>query len=215
MSTICRNASCGLEYNEDSECVYHSGKPVFHDGLKGWSCCQKRVVDFDSFLKIGGCTTGNHSLNTPKVSHSQETEQVTEKNNISLEKPKNVLQETENFKSSHQSISSEKQTLQNEKKESIAKIPELELFDQPGVIINPDAKCKRPSCGLGLSEKEQECIFHSGTPLFHEGSKGWSCCSRRVLEFDEFLKIKGCCTGKHRFTDGLIKNGPVNLHVIL
>jgi len=29
-------------------------------------------------------------------------------------------------------------------------------------------------------------------PLFHEGSKGWTCCKRRVLEFDEFMKIEGC-----------------------
>lgn len=28
--------------------------------------------------------------------------------------------------------------------------------------------------------------------MFHEGSKGWSCCKRRVLEFDQFLKIPGC-----------------------
>jgi hypothetical protein len=28
--------------------------------------------------------------------------------------------------------------------------------------------------------------------VFHEGSKGWSCCKRRVLEFDQFLKIPGC-----------------------
>ena len=25
------------------------------------------------------------------------------------------------------------------------------------------------------------------------------CCKRRVLEFDEFLKIEGCKTGKHLF----------------
>lgn len=31
--------------------------------------------------------------------------------------------------------------------------------------------------------------------------KGWTCCSRKVLEFEEFLKIPGCKKGKHRFTD--------------
>ena len=39
-------------------CLYHSGGPVFHEGLKGWSCCQKRVVDFDEFMKIPGCAVG-------------------------------------------------------------------------------------------------------------------------------------------------------------
>ena len=47
-------------------------------------------------------------------------------------------------------------------------------------------------------------------PIFHEGSKGYSCCKRKVLEFDEylpkftvtkgrFLKISGCTTSAHRF----------------
>ena len=47
-------------------------------------------------------------------------------------------------------------------------------------------------------------------PIFHEGSKGYSCCKRKVLEFDEylqrlatadhrFLKIAGCTTSAHRF----------------
>lgn len=29
--------------------------------------------------------------------------------------------------------------------------------------------------------------------------KGYLCCKRRVLEFDEFLKIEGCKTGRHLF----------------
>jgi len=49
-------------------------------------------------------------------------------------------------------------------------------------------------------------------PIFHEGSKGYSCCKRKVLEFDEyptpfetqfltprFLKLPGCTTSAHRF----------------
>lgn len=48
----------------------------------------------------------------------------------------------------------------------------------------------RPS-SLGLPRSPQ--------PIFHEGSKGYFCCKRRVLEFDEFLKIEGCKVGKHVF----------------
>ena len=37
-------------------------------------------------------------------------------------------------------------------------------------------------------------------PIFHEGSKGYTCCKRRVLEFDEFMKIEGCKTKeRHMF----------------
>ena len=35
--------------------------------------------------------------------------------------------------------------------------------------------------------------------IFHEGSKGYLCCKRRVLEFDECLKMEGCTEGKHLF----------------
>ena len=35
-------------------------------------------------------------------------------------------------------------------------------------------------------------MYHPGQPIFHEGSKGWTCCKRRVLEFDEFMRIEGC-----------------------
>ncbi|OAQ97722.1 hypothetical protein LLEC1_07096, partial [Akanthomyces lecanii] len=38
------------------------------------------------------------------------------------------------------------------------------------------------------------CVHHPGVPIFHEGSKGYSCCKRRVLEFDQFMKIEGCVT---------------------
>ena len=36
-------------------CQYHPGVPVFHDALKGWSCCKKRTTDFTDFLKIPVC----------------------------------------------------------------------------------------------------------------------------------------------------------------
>lgn len=48
-----------------------------------------------------------------------------------------------------------------------------------------------------MSSKKDEqpsCVYHPGQAVFHEGSKGWSCCKRRVLEFDEFMKIEGCKT---------------------
>lgn len=43
-----------------------------------------------------------------------------------------------------------------------------------------------------MSRENEKCIYHPGQALFHEGSKGWTCCKKRVLEFDEFMKIQGC-----------------------
>eukprot|EP00118_Oscarella_pearsei_P014275 m.121263 g.121263 ORF g.121263 m.121263 type:complete len:118 (+) comp37749_c2_seq67:346-699(+) len=42
-------------------CRFHPGDPYFHDAYKGWSCCQKKSVDFTEFLNIAGCTVSFHS----------------------------------------------------------------------------------------------------------------------------------------------------------
>ena len=52
--------------------------------------------------------------------------------------------------------------------------------------------------------KVARCVGHRDTlratslSLHHRG-KGYLCCKRRVLEFDEFLKIEGCKKGRHVF----------------
>ena len=74
--------------------------------------------------------------------------------------------------------------------------PEKDLNDPVDHVVQDGAKCQRPGCGhiFTPSEEEQrkDCHYHPGQPIFHEGSKGWTCCARRVLEFDQFLKIIGC-----------------------
>jgi len=35
--------------------------------------------------------------------------------------------------------------------------------------------------------------------FFHEGAKIWSCCKAKNMDFNEFMKIEGCKTGKHKF----------------
>lgn len=58
-------------------------------------------------------------------------------------------------------------------------------------------------------------MHHPGAALFHEGSKGWTCCKRRVLEFDEFMKIEGCKTkDRHLFVGSGKKGGEENLDTV-
>jgi hypothetical protein len=68
--------------------------------------------------------------------------------------------------------------------------------DDPSLEIPANATCRRRGCNKGydpsISRDAEKCVYHPGQPIFHEGSKGWSCCKRRVLEFDEFMKIQGC-----------------------
>jgi CHORD len=86
-------------------------------------------------------------------------------------------------------------------------LPEEDDFSVP---VKVGTTCKRRGCGVTYKDEassrgdglEATCFHHPGAPIFHEGSKGWSCCPRKVLEFEEFLKIKGCKEGKHLFVGG-------------
>lgn len=60
--------------------------------------------------------------------------------------------------------------------------------------------CRRRACGASYKKGQDrggdgdQCVHHPGVPIFHEGSKGYSCCKRKVLEFDQFMNIEGCKT---------------------
>lgn len=64
LGTVCKNGGCGGTYDgpesNNSTCVYHSGVPIFHEGLKFWSCCSKKTTDFNAFLSQPGCESGKH-----------------------------------------------------------------------------------------------------------------------------------------------------------
>ncbi len=61
----CMRPGCGKHYieidNNETACRYHTGKPIFHDIKKGWTCCNKIVYDWDEFTKLEGCEVGSHS----------------------------------------------------------------------------------------------------------------------------------------------------------
>ncbi|XP_072387948.1 cysteine and histidine-rich domain-containing protein morgana [Diabrotica undecimpunctata] len=67
IGTTCKNGGCGKTYegpqSNDTICTYHPGVPIFHEGLKFWSCCKKRTTDFNAFLNQIGCETGTHIWN--------------------------------------------------------------------------------------------------------------------------------------------------------
>ncbi|KAK0537320.1 hypothetical protein OC842_001690 [Tilletia horrida] len=72
--------------------------------------------------------------------------------------------------------------------------------DPDDAVIPDGAQCKRTGCsatysvGLVRKREEEECRHHPKQAIFHEGSKGYVCCKRRVLEFSEFLTIEPCTT---------------------
>jgi len=64
VGTLCKNGGCNEtfvnESSKDSICNYHPGVPIFHEGLKYWTCCTKRTTDFQTFLNQVGCNQASH-----------------------------------------------------------------------------------------------------------------------------------------------------------
>jgi len=71
IGTSCKNGGCRQTYDGSEKaqtpCTHHPGYPVFHEGLKFWSCCQRRTTDFNSFLEQEGCAVGEHMWIKEKV----------------------------------------------------------------------------------------------------------------------------------------------------
>jgi hypothetical protein len=177
--------------------------------LQGWSCCDKRVIDFDDFLKISGCTVGRHTkvkIEPPKPVSSSAS------SNESMPAPSMIKSNGTEIYGTPTPVTPVPAIASQPKQKP--EIREEDLNDPADAVIIMNASCKRKACKAtynGPESSQEECVFHSGTPIFHEGSKGWTCCSRKVLEFDEFLKIAGCKRGKHRFLDVKVCNPQINL----
>ncbi|MCJ1402572.1 hypothetical protein MMC11_005792 [Xylographa trunciseda] len=198
MSQKCVHKGCGKKFTDLEEpCTYHPGPPIFHEGQKGWKCCKPRVLTFDEFLTIPPCTTGKHSteeeLPVSTIAPSAEDETP-----IPVAKP--ICTPTADLVAPRAP-----QPTPQSIPEQVPPEPESEE-DDPSLPIPPNTTCKRRGCGASssastsLSREGEECFFHPGHPIFHEGSKGWTCCKRRVLEFDEFMRIEGCDRkAQHKF----------------
>ncbi|KAG0705347.1 chord-domain-containing protein, partial [Suillus ampliporus] len=201
----CTRKGCGQDYdpaaNDASSCTYHPGAPVFHEGLKSWSCCSdvnKPVLEFDEFMKITGCTVSSHTDEAPQVptpatktSSAGATLTMKEKDGVEV------------YSSGAPKVASPKPSIPPP-----VEAPIVEDEDDLSVPVTSGTICKRRGCGAAFVSDEVNrigdgdetvCTYHPAAPMFHEGSKGYLCCKRRVLEFDEFLKIEGCKKGRHVF----------------
>jgi hypothetical protein len=160
----------------------------------GWNCCKPRVLTFDEFLSIPPCTTGKHSTidDTPVPV----TKPASEEDPVPSRPPKPI-----------DVNSLPERAPQAPQAQAPPPPPEPESEDDdPSLPILPNTTCRRRGCGssstasTSSSREGEECVYHPGYPVFHEGSKGWTCCKKRVLEFDEFMRMKGCQTKeKHMY----------------
>jgi len=190
----CGHYGCSSEYkqeeNTETSCIHHPGAPAFHDGLKGWSCCKKRVSTFEEFMEIPGCSCGYHEPAAP----SPEPAAVPQK------KPEikpSITSVIEVHKVHHPPAA----PLPTPPPPKPAPPVEEDPVD---AVFAPGTPCQHRSCDyryVDETSRDAPCIYHPGAPLFHEGSKGYTCCVKMVAEFEQFLAMPGCKTGKHRFTE--------------
>ncbi|PHH89498.1 hypothetical protein CDD83_5963 [Cordyceps sp. RAO-2017] len=201
MAQTCVHQGCGKAFTDaKEECTYHPGPPVFHEGQKGWKCCKPRVLTFDEFMSIPPCTTGTHST-TDKPAPLEEKPR--EENEALAKKIETLM-----------ASAPARTPIQPAQQAAATPPPAPETDDDDASLeIADGAECRRRKCGQkykrGASREGEQCVHHPGVPIFHEGSKGYSCCKRRVLEFDQFLKIEGCKTrDRHLFIGSGTKDKP-------
>ncbi|KAF8461905.1 HSP20-like chaperone [Kalaharituber pfeilii] len=191
----CLNKGCGKEFTDSNEdCIHHPGPPIFHEGQKGWQCCKPRVLTFDEFLAIPPCTTGKHSTEAPKPA-APIGKPVPE-----VAAPTVAKDGTETYRTS--TPLTQVAATAPVAKPQVQQVEKPVEQDDPSIPVLPKAPCKRRACKAvyeGPESYDTPCVHHPGMPIFHEGSKGYSCCKRKVLEFEEFLKIEGCKTDRHLF----------------
>ncbi|KAI0484869.1 Pyruvate/Phosphoenolpyruvate kinase-like domain-containing protein [Xylariaceae sp. FL0804] len=201
MAQKCVHQGCQKTYTDPDEvCKYHPGPPVFHEGQKGWKCCKPRVLTFDEFLEIEPCTEGRHSTTDlpPKIE---------KKENIAGDAAAPSLADklARAAEAAAAATPSRAPLAPQQPAPTAPAPPPPESEDDDPALEIPDGKvCRRKGCGAayrrGQARGEERCVHHPGAPIFHEGSKGYSCCRRRVLEFDQFMRIEGCKTSpRHLF----------------
>ena len=179
-----------------------SGRPFrrshFHIGTSslilavGWKCCKPRVLTFDEFLEIPPCTTGKHSTidDTPNPEPTQSQAEP----EVKPDAPKPI---SHTNGASAPAVNARVPKVPQQAAPLNPPSPPESESDDASLPIPPNTTCRRRGCNENSASAtpkrdNEDCIYHPGQALFHEGSKGWTCCKRRVLEFDEFMKIEGC-----------------------
>lgn len=159
-------------------------------------------MTFDEFMAIPPCTTGKHSTvdDTPApVSEAPAAEDTPKPQPAAVQAEPAIAAPVPRLPVSAAATP----------RPAASPAPPDDESDDPDSAIPTGATCKRKNCGAtykGEDRSSEECTHHPGQPIFHEGSKGWTCCKRRVLEFDEFLRMPGCKTKKKHLFVGAKKD---------
>nr|XP_015623436.1 cysteine and histidine-rich domain-containing protein RAR1 isoform X2 [Oryza sativa Japonica Group]Q6EPW7.2 RecName: Full=Cysteine and histidine-rich domain-containing protein RAR1; AltName: Full=CHORD domain-containing protein RAR1; AltName: Full=OsRAR1; AltName: Full=Protein REQUIRED FOR MLA12 RESISTANCE 1 [Oryza sativa Japonica Group] len=203
----CQRIGCDATFtddnNPDGSCQYHPSGPMFHDGMKQWSCCKQKSHDFSLFLAIPGCKTGKHTTEKPitKAVPTKPSKAVpvqTSKQSVGADTCSRCRQGF--FCSDHGSqpkaqIPTATSDTNMVPVEKPAVPPPKKKID-----LNEPRVCKNKGCGKTYKEKDnhdEACDYHPGPAVFRDRIRGWKCCDIHVKEFDEFMEIPPCTKGWH------------------
>ncbi|XP_055535080.1 cysteine and histidine-rich domain-containing protein morgana [Wyeomyia smithii] len=205
----CYNRGCGQKFDPNSNnediCIHHPGVPFFHDAYKGWTCCNRKSVDFTEFLNIKGCTAGKHSNEKPPEPEKPAKEEVIEE--IPQPKMPEPTKKSTLVRPPWDSpLTKMDPTVNAAFRKQIDDLPETPTAHKSNSDpseIKPGTTCKHGGCNYvyeGDVDNSKPCVYHPGVPIFHEGLKFWSCCQRRTSDFTAFMNQVGCETGTHKWT---------------
>ena len=193
---LCKNFGCQMEYDEGSNCEgscrHHVAPPMFHDTRKWWTCCEDvKVFEFDELMCIPGCTLGKHSNKVPEV-EVQRKKELAAANQAALDK----------FDSRAEAVTDPEGKAPPPKQnvQAAAAAPPKKANLRPKSLKPGYARCKHYGCQADYmieSNVDGCCVYHPEAPVFHEGAKKWVCCGATKYDFDDFINVPGCATGRH------------------
>ena|SRR5579859_1120570 len=133
----------------------------------GYSCCKKRVISFDEFLKLPGCTSGSHS-----------SEQVAKPAPVSTAPSTSISSSPTSVENGVEIYGSAPSVKKNEPSAQTVqpppvveeKKPEPLQQDDRSIPVETGTKCKRKGCSADyVSDEvsrgegaEATCVFHPG-----------------------------------------------------
>jgi hypothetical protein len=198
----CKNFGCNQFYNEednsDTACKHHVAPPIFHDRIKGWSCCKDiKAYDWEEFQAIEGCSVGRHSTvangqkifaDSPTVTACNEAEARNPGKQDTAPAP--VLKSIDDYNK------------QNPEASTAASAAVKTMTTRKSSRRDDGtAKCQNKGCQKVFTVADnhaQACTYHNGQPIFHDAVKFWSCCPKKqCYDFDEFMAVPGCTQGYH------------------
>ncbi|KAH7372686.1 hypothetical protein KP509_17G016600 [Ceratopteris richardii] len=213
MAVRCQRIGCNSTFTDESNtedsCRYHPG-PLFHDGGKEWKCCKQRSHDFSLFMDIPGCTTGKHTSEKPQPLFTSSAKKPTitpigSINTTTVTREACPRCRQGFFCSDHGSQPTVKSIPQLYMQtpsisNAVKKSEPEEIGNERPRVADFNAKQTCKNCKKTFTESvnhDTACLYHPGPPIFHDRSRGWSCCNIHVKEFDEFLEIPPCTKGWH------------------